>query len=116
MNKTQRKFELIKTITHCTKCGCKLKISEKISNCNTNEAILKNGTLICYQCHRIECKRKEIENLPFLKRWKKKIDIITGIFTVFRKFRAFVNQIYYFKIKKGKPTSRMPYWLTTIDK
>lgn len=29
MNKTQLKFKLIETITHCEECGCKLKISEK---------------------------------------------------------------------------------------
>ena len=112
MNKTQRKLKLISIQPLCNGCGCKLKISKNTSSQNTNEAVLKNGFLICFQCHRIQCKRAEIENLPTLKRWKKKIDIITGIFTVFRKIKAFFNQVYYFKIKKGTPTSRMPYWLT----
>lgn len=78
---------------------------------NSNEAILTHGTLICYQCHRIQCKREDIARLPLLKRWKKKVDLATGIFTALRKLRSTWNQIWYFKVRGGKPTTRIPLWM-----
>ena len=112
MNKTQRKLRLIAIQPHCNECGCKLRVSETPDKRYSNEAIIRGSNLICYQCHCIHNKRDIINGLPLLKRWKKKIDLATGIFTVFRKIRIMINQFYYFKIKKGAPTSRMPYWLT----
>jgi hypothetical protein len=111
MNKTELKLKLLETFPACVECGAKLKVSIPSVHGQTNEAIVRNNVLICYQCHRIHLKREEIERLPFLKRWKKKIDLATGIFTVWRRFRISCNQFYYFKIKKGKPTSRLPIWL-----
>ncbi len=111
MNKTILKLKLLEQMPNCDDCGCKLKISSPPVHGQTNEAVVRKGVLICYQCHRIYVKREEIERLPTLKRWKKKIDLATGIFTVWRRFRISCNQFYYFKIKKGKPTSRLPIWL-----
>lgn len=110
MNKTDLKLKLLKIMPTCRECGCKLKVSIKPVAGHSREAILKNNELICYQCHRIYCKHVEIERLPVLKRWKKKIDLATGIFSAWKRFRGFCNQVYYFKIKGGKPTSRLPYW------
>jgi hypothetical protein len=112
MNKTQRKLNLINLQPCCNECGCILRVSVTSDKIYSNEAIIRGGKLICYQCQCIHNKRDNINRLPVLKRWKKKIDLATGIFTVFRRIRIMINQFYYFKIKKGKPTSRMPYWIT----
>lgn len=111
MNRTQKKLEFIKIMPHCAECGCVLKISPFPNGHDTNEAVLNGRVLICYQCHRMNVKREEIARLPLLKRWKKKIDIATGFFGMLRKLKIFCNQYYYFKIKKGKPTTRLPAWI-----
>ena len=69
----------------------------------------KNGvrSLICFQCNRLESKRRDIDMLPFIPRWTKKINNATGIVTTLRRWRKRVNDFIYVNIRGGQPTGNI---------
>lgn len=83
MSKTQKKKVLLLTQPRCKECGCKMVVHDNpIFGQWSNEAILKeNNILMCFQCHHVQIKKDEVNRLPLLKRWRKKIDIATNIFS-----------------------------------
>lgn len=113
MNKTQLKKMLILTQPNCPKCGAKLVVANwnKGQSPLSHSAVIEGNTLVCFQCHRITVKLRDIEKLPFLLRWKKKIDRYTGIPTCLHLLRVRLNQFMYFKVRGGVATGRKPEWL-----
>ncbi len=117
MTNTQLKNILLETQPNCPCCGCKMivNIPPSMQHGISHAAVLitrnNRKELICYGCHRVFLKKKELARLPFLLRTKKKIDNACGIFSFFRFLKIRWNQFVYFKIRGGKPTTKMPSWL-----
>ena len=91
----------------CPRCGCRMiALKNENAKCQISQAatvIKEDGVLklICFQCRRIESKRKELQMLPPFIRWRIKIDKVTGIFTTFKRWKKRTNDFIYFKIKGG---------------
>lgn len=113
MNKTQLKKMLILTQPNCPKCGAKLVVTTGTERFGqvSHAAIIEGNELVCFQCHRIAVKFRDIEKLPTLLRWKKKLDRYTGIPTCLHLLRVRLNQFIYFKVRGGVATGRKPEWL-----
>jgi len=113
-NKRERKLKLLKVQPNCPCCGCAMVVTDatpKGRSAISHAAMVIDGGLVCFGCSRGIVKEREINSLPVLIRWKKKVDRATGLFTLVRRGRTMVNQFIYFKIRGGKPTSKMPAWL-----
>ena len=116
MSKYQKKLAMLERIPNCTRCGCKMIVTQDEWAVNrgrfSHAATIKNfngvETLICYQCNRVLTKEKEIAALPLIPRLKKRIEKRTGLFTFIRHIRKSINWFYYFKIRRGVATGRMP--------
>lgn len=105
--KQKLKLELLKTTPHCPHCGCKMAAvdpcpsrSKRISHA----AVLVNHqtAIICFQCKRIEDKKKDFARLPFTTRFVKKFDEYTNILTFFKRLKGKYNKFYWTKVL-GRP-------------
>lgn len=105
MSKTSKKIELLKTIPNCPRCGCKMIVLNKkpINSYPSHAAMLYNNGLICFQCLRIEDKKKELDKLPFYPRMKKKLDMATGIPSWIKRTRKRINNWWYLGVLGNKP-------------
>lgn len=72
----------------------------------SNAAVIVGDGLLCYQCVRKEAKQRDIARLPFLIRWKKRIDNATGIFSAIKRTRGSVNKWWYLKVCGNAPHGR----------
>jgi hypothetical protein len=113
MNKYQIKQAIFKREPHCSNCGCKLvihfgSIPKPNGRSLSHEAVLKDGSLICYRCHRVEIKRIEFNKLPMFKKFISKLDDYTKVPTIWKKIKRTIGNFIFFKIKKGKPNGRKP--------
>ncbi len=113
MNKTQQKRMLIATQPNCPLCGCKMVVTDGNERFGkmAHSAMIEGDNLICFQCHRLAVKERELNKLPLFKRWWKKLDRLTGIPHCFHILRVRWQQFVYFKIHGGIATSRKPNWL-----
>ena len=108
MSKTQIKRDLLLIQPKCSKCGVKLVVHDNpVFGQWSNEAVLKeNNILMCFQCHHIQAKKDDINRLPLLRRWKKKIDIATGIFSRCNGIRKLYYKLMWVYIKGQKLKGR----------
>ena len=110
MNKRTRKLELLKDTPDCPCCGCRMVADDptpKGRSTISHAVVLSDGKVMCFQCHNIRIKKRELNKLPLFKRWSRK----TGLLPLFRRIRKLINQFVYFKIRGGSPTGRIPSWL-----
>lgn len=113
MKTKERKEFLLETTPNCPRCGCKMIIANPTSqgrSAISHAAVLYYGSLICFGCKRVEDKQVELNRLPFLIRWRIKIDKATDFFTFLRHVKRFINDFIYFKIRGGKPTGRVSHY------
>ena len=68
--------------------------------------LVGESRMICYQCYRLECKKKEFEKLPTPIRWRIKFDELTGIPTLLKRIRGKINKFWYLKVLGNKPNGR----------
>lgn len=112
MNKTDEKNKRLVDQPKCPTCGCRLVVltTHPHGHPSHEAVLLKDGSLLCYGCHRVLCKQKDIANMSFLRRMKKRMDIYTGIPSAIRFMRSRINQFVYLRIKGNKPNGRKPSW------
>jgi hypothetical protein len=113
MSQSAKKQALLLMQPKCPSCGCHMVIHQPRKGVQmvSHAAVELNGALICYACHNRAMKEVRLNALPLFPRMKRKIDRVIPIFSLFRRMRKMTNQFYYFKIKGGKPTSKLPKWL-----
>jgi hypothetical protein len=114
-NKKQLKQKMLTEQPRCSLCVVKLVVPKTNKNFGqrSNAAIINGDRLICFQCRRLEAKKKDFANLPLRTRWKKQLDNFTGIPSFLRLIRKRWNQFIYFKIYSGTANGYKPNWLLT---